>query len=170
MNILGLHIGKAENRQATDYAAAVTQALQDAATNSTAKADALAVVETCATLIADSFLVAETTGPMASRRTLYTAARDVLRTGNSVWAIDTSNGNLELQRAYKWDVSGPSLSPSAWTYELELRVPDGVLKKRLPSAGVVHLRLVGPADCDWQGSAPWQHAELSADTIAELER
>ena len=53
MNILGLHIGKAENRQATDYAAAVTQALQDAATNSTAKADALAVVEMCVTLIAD---------------------------------------------------------------------------------------------------------------------
>ena len=114
--------------------------------------------------------MAETTGPMASPRTLYTAARDVLRTGSSVWAIDTSNGNLELQRAYKWDVSGPSISPSAWTYELELRVHYGVLKKRLPSAGVVHLRLVGPADCDWQGSAPWQHAELSADTMAELER
>ena len=53
MNILGLHIGKAEHRQ-TDYTQAVNQAVQDALSNaSTARPDSLAVVELCVSIIAD---------------------------------------------------------------------------------------------------------------------
>ena len=170
MNILGLHIGKAEHRLA-DYTQAVNQAVQDALSSaSTARPDSLAVVELCVGMIADPFAVADLTGPVLSRQTLHTAARDVLKYGNSVWAIDTANGNLELQRAYKWDVSGFSMDPATWTYDLELCVPDGVVKRTVLAPGVVHLRLPGDADSPWIGRAPWENAKLSADAMAELER
>ena len=121
-------------------------------------------------MIADPFAVADYTGPVLSRQTLHTAARDVLKFGNSVWAIDTSNGALQLQRAAKWEVSGATMDPATWTYDLELCVPDGIVNRTSPAPGVVHLRLPGAADSPWIGRAPWQNASLSADAMAELER
>ena len=87
-----------------------------------------------------------------------------------MWSISTEGGSLSLQRAHKWKVRGGSADPATWEYDLEITVPDGVVKRTLPAPSVVHLRLIGPADSDWRGSAPWQSAELSSDAMAEIER
>ena len=169
MNLFGfgVHIGRVEQR-AVNYTQAVTEAIQDALGASQAKPDTLAVVESCVSLIADPFLVCDVSGPSVSRRFLHAAARDLLRTGNSVWVIDTSEGFLDLVRASRWSVEGTTTSASSWTYEVELSVPDGIIKRRTPSLGVVHLRLSG--DKDWIGKAPWQYASLSASAMTELEQ
>ena len=150
MNILGWHLGRTEQR-ATTYTDAITQALQDALGASQAKPDTLAVVESCVSLIADPFLVCDVSGPTLPTTFLHAAARDVLRTGNSVWVIDTSTGTLELVRVAKWEVSGSSSTPTSWTYDLTVCVPDGEIKRRTPASGVVHLRLLGDPSRSWIG-------------------
>ena len=170
MRIMGVNIGRvAEHRQA-DYTQAVANALQELAEQSPVKASGLAVVETCVSLIAEPFLVARLSGPLTSQRTLYAAARDCLRVGNSVWSISTEGGSLSLQRAHQWKVRGGSADSSTWEYDLEIMAPDGLIKRTLAAPSVVHLRLIGPADSDWHGSAPWQSADLSSEAMAEIER
>ena len=66
MNILGWTIGKAESRQ-IDYTAALSQALQGILDQKPVRADALAVVESCVSLIADPLLVASTLGCLCRR-------------------------------------------------------------------------------------------------------
>ena len=154
----------------TDYTAAITQAFQDLAEADPVKTNTLAVVESCVGLIADPFLCAATTGSPISPRTLYVAARDCLRLGNSVWAIATTGGSLSLQRAHKWKVYGDSMEPETWSYDLELKAPSGTIKKMLPSASVLHFRLAGDAGSDWIGKAPWEWAILTSDAMSEMER
>ena len=169
MNILGWTIGKAETRQA-NYTDAITQALQSILEQKPARADALAVVESCVSLIADPLLVATTIGLPLPSRMLYTAARDVLREGNSVWVIDTSTGVLQLHRAYKWDIRGTSPNPATWEYDLDINVPSGTMKGIYSAARVVHLRLASLPGADWIGQAPWQTAAISGQAMAEIER
>ena len=170
MRFLGVNFTRGAELRQVDYTQAITNALQELAEQAPVKASGLAVVETCVSLIAEPFLVARLSGPLTSPRTLYAAARDVLRVGNSVWAISTEGGSLSLQRAHKWKVRGGSANSSTWEYDLEIMAPDGVVKRTLTAPSVVHLRLIGPADSDWNGSAPWQSAHLSSDAMAEIER
>ena len=169
MRILGVNFSRGAELRQIDYTQAIANALQELAEQAPVKASGLAVIETCVSLIADPFLVARLTGPLSSQRTLYAAARDVLRVGNSVWSISTEGGSLSLQRAHQWKVRGGSANPATWEYDLEITVPDGVVKRTLPSASVLHLRLIGATDSDWRGSAPWQSADLSSDAMAEIE-
>ena len=80
--------------------AALAAAMGDSATN----ADAVAVVESCSSLIGDPFLVARIDGRPIPSTQLHQMARDMLRRGNSVWALDVVDGDLELQRACSWAV------------------------------------------------------------------
>ena len=108
------------------YANAALMAAHDAATGNTgASADALAVVESCTSLIADPFLVARVQGRPVPPGQLHQMARDLLRRGNSVWAIDVVDGQLELY-------NGPALGRlrailpilpdgcTAWTFQHRL--------------------------------------------------
>ena len=169
MNLFGWTIGKAESRQ-TDYTSAITQALQGILEQKPTRADALAVVESCVSLIADPLLVATTIGLPLPPRMLYTAGRDLLRQGNSVWNIDTSAGVLQLHRACKWEVKGTSPNPATWEYDLETAVPSGIIKGTYSAPRVLHLRLASAPGADWIGQAPWQTAAISAEAMAEIER
>ena len=170
MKILGVNIGRVAELRQVDYTQAVANALQELAEQAPVKASGLAVIESCVGLIAEPFLVARLSGPLTSPRTLYVAARDCLRQGNSVWSISTEGGSLSLQRAHQWKVRGSSANPATWEYDLEIMAPDGLIKRTLAAPSVLHLRLIGAADSDWRGSAPWQSADLSSDAMAELER
>ena len=90
-----------------------------------------------------------------------------MRRGNSVWVIDTTGGAIDLQRASRWEVSGASAAPETWTYKVEIATPNGTIKQTVASAGIVHMRLDG--EDDWLGLAPWQHADMTADAMAEVE-
>ena len=101
---------------------------------------------------------------------LYTAGRDLLRAGNSVWVIDTSTGVLQLHRAHKWDIRGTTPNPDTWVYDLELAVPSGNIKGTYSAPRVLHLRLASLPGADWNGQAPWQTAAISAEAMGEIER
>ena len=110
---------KIEDR-ATDYTSLILAGLAAANLATTSKADALAVVESCVSLICDPLLVAEVDGLAIPRHTLYTMGRDLLRGGNTVYAINTTTGHLRLERAYMYDVIGDSPDPADWLYRLEI--------------------------------------------------
>ena len=64
-----------------------------------------------------------------------------------------------LRRAARWAVEGGSLDPDSWVYLLEFSAPNGdTIKRRLPAASVVHLRLGSDPGADWIGQAPWKSA------------
>ena len=170
MKILGWHLDRGEHR-ASDYTAVITDALHAAASTPQVNTGALSVVEACVGLISDPFWVATTSGPPLPARMLYQAARDLLRYGNSVWAVETGTGALVLRRPARWAVEGAALDPDSWVYPLEFTAPNGdTIKRRLPAVSVVHMRLGSDPGTDWQGVAPWRAAALSSEALSELER
>ena len=170
MKILGWNLDRGEHRT-SDYSQAVAEALLTAASTPEVNTGSLSVLEACVSLIADPFLVATTSGAPLPARMLYQASRDLLRYGNSVWAVETGTGSLVLRRAARWAVEGGSLDPDSWVYPLEFSAPNGdTIKRRLPAASVVHLRLGSDPGADWIGQAPWRSASLSSEALTELER
>ena len=160
---------KTENR-ATDYTSLILAGLAAANLGSTSKADALSVVESCVSLICDPLLVAEVEGLAIPRHTLYTMARDLLRNGNAIYAINTTTGQLRLERAYFYDVIGDSPHAEDWLYRLEIAAPGGTIRKTLPSTSVIALHLNAPSKSPWAGLPPWASAPLTASALAELEQ
>ena len=167
MKIFGWSRGE---HRAQTYTQARTEAGYAAAETAAVDASSLAIVETCVGLIAGPFMVCQVQGYPISLITLHTMARDALLCGNSVWAINTSSGALRLERASKFEVVGNSPDPDDWMYDLELKAPKATIKRRLPAASVVHIRLNPTASAPWVGKAPWQSASLTADAMANLER
>ena len=108
--------------QRASYANAYLTAALDAAlgASATATAGAVAVVESCSSLIADPFLVARIDGRPIPISQLHQMARDMLRQGNSVWAIEIEDGGVYLQRACSWAVEGTSPNPARWLYKLDI--------------------------------------------------
>ena len=146
--------------------AALAAALGESATN----ADAVAVVESCSSLIGDPFLVARIDGRPVAPSQLHQMARDMLRRGNSVWALDVVDGELELQRACSWAVESTSPNPARWQYKIEIATPSAMVSKVLQADSVIHLMMDSQPESPWQGRAPWQSAPLTGRAIAELER
>ena len=146
--------------------AALAAALGDSGTT----ADAVAVVESCSSLIGDPFLVASVDGRPVAPSQLHQMARDMLRRGNSVWALDVVDGELELQRACSWAVESTSPNPARWQYKIEIATPSAMVSKVLQADSVIHLMMDSQPESPWQGRAPWQSAPLTGRAIAELER
>ena len=164
-----MNIDRSERRAQT-YTQARTEAGYGAAETAAVDASHLAIVETCVALIAGPFMVCQVQGYPISLITLHAMARDALLCGNSVWAINTSSGVLRLQRAAKFSVVGNSPDPEDWEYDLVLPAPKATIKRRLPAASVVHIRLNPTASAPWVGRAPWESASLTAGAMAGLER
>ena len=132
---------------------------------------ALAVVESCTSLIADPLLVATVTGYALTGGTLQAMGRDVLRTGNSVWLIDLGpDGSVQLLRASAFEVGGRSPNPARWSYAVEMETPAGTITRRAPAARVIHVLTDAPPGRSWRGNAPWTSAPLSSAAMAEIER
>ena len=154
------------------YANAYLTAALDAALgdSASATAGAVGVVESCSSLIADPFLVARIDGRPIPISQLHQMARDMLRQGNSVWAIEIEDGGVYLQRACSWAVESTSPNPARWTYKVEIATPSAIVSKVLQADSVIHLISDAPAESPWQGRAPWQTASLTGRAVAELER
>ena len=152
---------RAEHR--ASYANAYLQAALDAALGNSADAgaDAVAVVESCSSLIGDPFLVARISGRSIPSSHLHQMARDMLRRGNSVWALDVVDGELELQRACSWAVESTSPNPARWLYKVDIATPSAMVSKVLPADSVIHLMMDSQPESPWQGRAPWQSAPLT---------
>lgn len=156
--------------QRSSYLDILTEAAYKAVEGRTSTADALAVVESCSSLIADPFLVASVDGRPVANTTLHDMARSLLRRGECVYALDVVDGELELLRACAWDVQGSVPSSSRWIYRLDIPTPQTIISRTLPAEAVIHVRLDSQAVAPWRGRAPWQSADLTADAMALMEK
>ena len=149
----------------------VAQAFANA-TEPQSAAGALAVVESCTSLIASPLMLASVSGFAISGGMLLAMGRDVLRLGNSVWLIDVSPvGQVQLLRASAFEVSGRSANPARWSYAMDFETPGGeTVKRTSPAAGIIHIMGDTPPGRTWRGNAPWASAGLSSAALAEIER
>ena len=97
-------------------------------------------------------------------------ARDLLRRGNSVWALDVVDGQLELHRACAWAIEGNSPNPARWQYRLDIATPSAIITRALPAESVIHVLTDALPESPWAGRAAWQSAPLTARASAELEK
>ena len=98
--------------------------------------------------------------------------RSLIRTGQIVFLIDTSSGNLRLIPAETHDVEGGPF-PETWKYNLTLGGPTRtVAYDAVPATSVLHIRYAPSEAKPWVGNGPVQVAalagKLSAATIAAL--
>ena len=100
---------------------------------------------------------------------LSRSVRQLLLTGNSVSAIDTASGELLLLPVANYNIAG-GVRESSWRYRVELSGPSRLTSKRLPSAGVVHIRMGSSVQEPWRGCSPLLNAGLSASMLGRLER
>ena len=164
---------QAENRAAyTD--ALIASVISAAQGNLTARAEQTAAVEFGVGLIERCFAVSNVTPESLSRVTLTPLAlsrmaRQLILTGNSLSAIDTSSGELLLLPVANYDVSG-GYRESSWRYRVELSGPSRIATRRLPSRAVVHVRMGSSVQEPWRGCSPLLNAGLTASMLGRLER
>ena len=119
---------KTENRMASYHDTLIESILVAAQGNLSASAAQSAAVEFAAGLWERCFAVAGVTPDDLSRMTLTpsilgTMARRLALTGNAVFAIDTSRGELSLLPAANYTITG-GVRESSWRYQLELPGPS----------------------------------------------
>ena len=166
---------KQETENRATYADTLVEAVLSAAQgNLTAKAQQSAAVEFGVGLLERCFAMAEIEPESLSRNAITALAlsrmtRQLMLTGNSVNAIDTASGELLLLPAANYDIQG-GVRESSWRYRVELSGPSRLTSRRLPSAGVVHIRMGSSVQEPWRGCSPLINAGLSASMLGRLER
>ena len=143
---------------------------------SLASVHATAALEAAAGITGRSFAAADVDGPdmFTSAITpdlLETIGRELIRRGELVCLIDTSDG-LALWPAQSYDVDGPP-DPRRWWYRVTVGGPSHTWTQiGVPAAGVLHFKYgVGPAQ-PWRGKSPlataYDSGKLSAETVLSL--
>ena len=144
----------------TSTTAAATAALE-AAAGAVSRGFSAAVVEGVEDSVADAL----------APSTMGLIGRDIIRRGESVFAIETDRGGLALRPAGSWDVRGGHRE-SEWWYRLDLFGPSGNITRFVPSAAVIHCRYAVDPARPWHGVGPLGWAALSgtlhAGTVAAL--
>lgn len=168
-----------ETRESQPFTDAIVQAILQANTGASANTTATAAVEAAAGLLGRAFAGAKVTPDNAvteglTPSVLNLIGRDLVRRGESVWAIGISEGVLQFVPAGSWDVRGDPVGvnggESGWHYRVDLFGPSSNITRYLPSAAVLHFRgSVDPAR-PWLGLSPLAWASTSARLQAESER
>ena len=163
-----------EKRTAIPFTDAVVAALT-AQAGGTAAGDpsAIAALEAAAGLYAAAFAGATvipsnpmTAGLTPACRALI--ARDLIRRGESLHAIELRAGAVRLAPVGSWDVRGPA-DESAWWYRCDVFGPSGNETRFVPSGAVIHARYAVDASRPWYGLAPLQWARATGTLAANLE-
>ena len=166
-----------EKRASISYSDAYTQLLLENADNKVkANIQATAALEACSGTVGRGFMSGTITGRPALVDALTPTAleqigRAFVQTGESVWLIDVSSGDLELLPCHSWDVTG-GVSRSTWVYTLTIAGPDTITTTTVPYASVLHFMYAPSPARPWRGIGPMQTARLagrlSAETVAAL--
>ena len=135
---------------------------------------ATAAIEMCAGTTGRGFMAAEV---MADSPTVAAAitpgflemlGRAMIKTGNLLFYIDTSEGDLMLLPASSHFVRG---GPGAWTYDFSLAGPTNTLDYHdVPASSVLHFRYATPPMQPWLGISPTDNAALSGRLSAATVR
>ena len=164
---------KTEKRQAGGgaYSAAIVSLLQSRASGaSIGEPNAIAALEVAAGLWARAFARAELAPTIAAvtPSVLASVGRELVRRGESLWAIDVRRGEIVLTPAASWDVAGGS-DPASWVYRLDLFGPSGGETRLYPSASVLSFKYASDPERPWAGVSPMSYARLSGKLAANLE-
>ena len=164
---------KTEKRQAAGgaYTDAIVSMIQQAAAGgSVGEPAALAALETAAGLWARAFASAELSSPIpaVSPSFLASVARQLVRRGESLWAIDVRRGEIVLRPAGSWDIEGGS-DPETWFYRLDMFGPSGNETRLYPAESVCHFKYATDPERPWHGISPLGYARQTARMAANLE-
>ena len=153
--------------------AVVAALLAQAGGGTTADPSATAALEAAAGSYARAFAVASVEPNTPATRALTPAvlalmARDLIRGGESLHAIEVDRDGVRLLPCGSWDVRGGP-NPATWRYRVDTFGPSGNTTRHLPAAAVIHARYsVDPAR-PWLGISPLGWARLTGRLHAELE-
>ena len=164
---------KNENRQQSGgaYADAIVAAIvAQASGNSVGEPGALAALEIASGLWARAFASAELSSPIpaVTPSVLASIGRELVRRGESLWAVDVRRGQITLTPAGSWDIAG-SANPESHVYRLDLFGPSGNETRLYPSASVLHFKFASDPARPWQGISPLGYARQTARLAANLE-
>ena len=164
-----------EKRQSIQpFTDAIVAAIQSQATGSEiAQPLATAAVETAAGFYGRALATAIVSGAGLAERVLTPfvlslVGRDLIRRGESVFAIEIERDRLVLHPAGSWDVRGGPRE-SEWFYRLDLFGPSGNVTRFVPGDSVLHFRYAVDPARPWTGISPIQWARLTAAGHANLE-
>ena len=162
-----------ERREALPFTDAVVRALTATAAGTVAgDPSAIAALEAAAGLYAGAFAGASVS-PAEARSALSPPcmalmARDLIRRGESVHAIEIEGGMVRLMPAGSWDVRGGPRE-SEWWYRLDTFGPSGNETRFVPGGAVVHARYAVDAARPWYGISPLGWARATGTLAANLE-
>ena len=163
-----------ENYQDSSYTDALIAALVRQVrgrTAGTALTSETGALESAAGLVGRAFMACEVSGdPLLvaalSPQIMELIGRSLLRRGDSVFYLDTSDG-LTILPAQTHSIDGGPM-PSGWVYDVSLAGP-GELKTLRPvrAEGVLHFRYGCDVETPWRGNAPLGVARAIGDLMAE---
>ena len=160
-----------EVRASQPFTDAIVSAIAEQA-GGTAAGDpgAIAALETAAGLWARAFAAVkvEPATPAVTPHVLALIARDLIRRGESVFAIEIEAGMVALRPVGSWDVRGP-WREADWWYRVDLFGPSGNITRFVPSDAVVHCRYAIDPARPWLGLGPLQWARHGAAMAANAE-
>ena len=163
-----------ERRAALPFTDSVVAALAaQAAGTAAGDPSAIAALEAAAGLYAMAFAGARVTPDNAMTVGLTPGcraliARDLIRRGESLHAIELRGGGLMLRPVGSWDVRGPA-DESAWWYRCDVFGPSGNETRFVPSGAVVHARYAIDPSRSWHGIGPLGWARATGTLAANLE-
>ena len=165
---------KTEKRQASSgaYSDALVSLIQARAGGaSVGEPNAIAALEIASGLWARAFASAELSTPIAavSPTVLASVGRELVRRGESLWAIDVVHGEIELRPAGSWDIAGGGADPASWVYRLAMFGPSGNETRIYPSASVLHFKYATDPARPWAGISPLGFARATGRLAANLE-
>ena len=162
---------KPQTRASAPYTDAIISSIVSAAGGTaTGNPGAIAALETAAGLWARAMQAATLAPdiPAITPSILGLIARDLIRRGESVFALEVEGGIPVLRPAGSWDVRG-SWREADWWYRLDLFGPSGNVTRFVPSDAVCHFRFAIDPARPWLGLGPLQWARLTGTLAANLE-
>ena len=96
--------------------------------------------------------------------------RELIRSGEAVFMLDTNGDRLKLLPAQTWDIAGDP-DPDSWEYSLTLGGPSRTFThNHVPATSVLHFKYAVDPSPPWRGNGPIQVAALAGKLSAETVR
>ena len=162
-----------EKRETQPFSDAVVQAIISQA-EGTSPGDPAATwaLETAASLYSKAFSAARITGERTEKITpsmMALIARNLIRRGDSLHAIEMLRGQVEFLPVGSWDVRG-GWDEAGWFYRADLFGPSGNITRLVSSGGVLHFRYAVDPARPWSGIGPLGWARETGTLAGNLER
>ncbi len=158
-------------KQDSSYTDALVNALVAQAGGAAAgDPSAIGALETAAGFWSRAFAAAIVTpaAPAITPAFLALVARDLIRRGESLHAIEVTENGLSLQAVGSWDIRGGP-DESDWAYRLSRYGPSGTTTSYRPSDAVLHFRYAVDSARPHRGLSPLQWANRLGTLAGNVE-